>query len=76
MAKAEASFARVGVDGRMTVKIVRASAICAEAAQKYGGGLRMKVVRRWTMHKVRGDGSARQVHCVCSRFQTKGIRDV
>ncbi len=43
MAKVQASFARVGVDGRMTVKIVRASAICAEVAQKYGGGLRVKV---------------------------------
>ncbi len=43
MAKVKVSSAGLGVDGRMTVTIVRASAICAEVAQRYGGGLWVKV---------------------------------
>ena len=57
MAKVEVSLAGLGVDGRMTVTIVRASAVCAEVAQKYGGGLRVKVDNLQSAGQG-GDGSA------------------
>ena len=43
----------VGVDGRATVKIVRASAV---VAQKYGGGLRVKVDNVQSAGQGGGDG--------------------